>query len=320
MNSKSVARLLREPDKYFLTAIYGLGGIGKTALAREAADLLLREGRFQQVVWLSAKTEKFGGVGIEKVPVSDLTFDSLLDHMARQCRLPDQTEPSPMDTWYAVQTILASRPVLIVLDNLETVPDCEALVSLLADLLRGPSKALLTSRHEIKHTNVHTLRLGGLDQCAGITFLQEEGRGWGLLAVAEAPQETLVAIYQATGGAPLAMKLVIGQLSRQPLDRVLQSLQEAAFEGQDYPFYRFVFKHSWDLLSVAAKKPWCRCLSFYPAIGGQVRLALQVSRMSDAVFYSAMDEVIRYVVGGFDRGVGQPPLHAAPIDILFHPV
>jgi hypothetical protein len=301
---EQVMAALRESDKHYLVALYGLGGIGKTALAREAADLSLQEGRFQQVVWISAKTEKFEGVGVEKIPVSDLTFDGLLDDIARQCYLPDSMKQSPAEKLQSIQGLLAARPILIVLDNLETVKDHETLVSRVAELLRGRSKVLLTSRHEVKHTNVHALRLGGLEPDEGVVFLKKEGRSRGVTAVVEAPQETLLDIHKVTGGAPLALKLVVGQLSRQPLEPVLRGLKEASFEGQDYEFYRFVFKHSWDLLSLEAKEVLVSMSVFDPAAGGPVQMVLQVSKADEDAFYPAMDELVAMSLADFGGELG----------------
>jgi hypothetical protein len=312
-----IATALREPDKHQITAIYGMGGIGKTALAREAADLLLREGRFQQVVWISAKAEKFEGVGVEKIPVSDLTFDTLLDQIIRQCHLPAAAQQPPLEKLYSIQATLASRPILLVLDNLETVPEGEALVSRVSDLLRGPSKALLTSRHEFLRTNAYTLRLGGLDQSDGIAFLQEEGRSRDMPDVITAPEEALAQIHQVTGGAPLAMKLLVGQLSRQPLEVVLQSLKAVTAEGQDYEFYRFVFKHSWSLLTPPACQALVSMSVFDPATGGQSQLVFQVSRLNEMTFYRAMDELIAMSLVDYSGGLGRQRYTLHPLTYYF---
>ncbi len=299
-----VISALCEPAKYRLVALYGLGGIGKTALAREAADQSLQKGRFQHVVWISAKTEKFEGVGVEPLPTSDLTFGGLLDDIARQCSLPDLTKQSPAEKLQSIQGMLATKPVLIVLDNLETLKEREALVGQVAELLRGQSKILITSRYEVEHTNAHAVRLGGLKPAEGVAFLQNEGHSRGVMALAEAPQETLLDIHKATGGAPLAMKLVVGQLSRQPLEPVLHALREASFQGQDYEFYRFVFRHSWDLLSLGAKKVLVSMSVFDPTTGGPVQVVLQVSRVDEVAFYPAMDELVTMSLVDFGGQLG----------------
>ena len=63
---QQVIEALRKTEQQRLIALYGLGGIGKTALAREAADISLHQERFQRVVWVSAKTERFVGTDVEK--------------------------------------------------------------------------------------------------------------------------------------------------------------------------------------------------------------------------------------------------------------
>ena len=98
-------------------------------------------------------------------------------------------------------------------------------------------------------------------------FLREESKERGITTVALAQRESLVQIHHATGGAPLAMKLVIGQMSRQPMDVVLNELKAARFSGQDYAFYRFVFKHSWEMLDLNAKKILVSMSVFPPGAG-----------------------------------------------------
>lgn len=59
---------------------------------------------------LSEQRAKYG----EKIPVSDLTFDRLLDDIARQCHLPDLVKQSPGKRMQSIQGLLAARPVMIV--------------------------------------------------------------------------------------------------------------------------------------------------------------------------------------------------------------
>ncbi len=287
-----VMTALQKTEQQRIIALYGLGGIGKTALAREAADLSLQQECFQRVVWVSARTERFAGTGIQRLPVSDLTFESVLNEIARQCHISNLNRQSILETQKHIKGVLAAYPILLVLDNLETVQDYETLVHDVSNLLRGQSKILITSRHKITRIDVYAIELKGLDADEGIVFLQKESEHRGVTTVTEEPHATLLDIYTVTGGAPLAMKLVVGQLSRQPLEVVLHYLKAASFDGQDYEFYRFVYKHSWDMLSLEPKQTLVSMSVFDPETGGSVDMVRQVSKIEEAAFFQAMDVLI----------------------------
>jgi hypothetical protein len=218
---------LREPERKPIIAIIGLGGIGKTALAREVAERCRQEKLFACIVWTSFKTEYFVGEGIARTESSGHSFDELLSDIGRKCDRIDIAQMQPDQRRAAVKYLLATNRVLIVIDNVETVPEGEKLVAGLCEIL-GQSKLLITSRHHVKCERVYTVNLGGFPEDEGVSFLREESKERGIEVVARVPHPTLVEIHQVTGGAPLAMKLVVGQMYRQPMQVVLDVLKQAA--------------------------------------------------------------------------------------------
>ncbi len=282
---------LREPERKPIVAIVGLGGMGKTALAQEAMDHCWREGLFDHIVWASAKTERFVGEGTRPTEVSDYSFEQLLADIARQCDRLDLAKLPPDQQRAVVKQLLLTQRVLVVLDNLETMPDSEAFVDQVFQLL-GRSKLLITTRHRVRHERAFSLDLGGLYQPEGLAFLREDSAERGINMIAQAKVEDLLEIYQVTGGAPLAMKLVVGQVSRWPLEQVLNNLKAAQFAGPNYDFYRFIFKQSWDMLATEAQQVLVSMAVFDLANGSSATALRQVSRVAPEAVQPALDQLI----------------------------
>jgi hypothetical protein len=284
---------LRPPKAKPMIAIIGLGGMGKTALAREATELCRHERLCDYVVWTSAQTERFIGEGIIKTEISDYSFDTLLSDIGRQCGRMEIVQASVEHKTGAVKHLLADKHVLIVLDNLETVLERDNLVDNVFRIL-GKSKLLITSRYRVKHEQVYTIPLGGFTEDESAEFLCMEGEERNIEVITQASRSELIEIHQVTGGAPLAMKLVVGQMSEQPMYKVMESFRKVSFQSQDYEFYRFLFKRSWDMLSSDAKKVLIAMSCFALTIGGTWEAVRDISGMKEAepALHSAMRQLV----------------------------
>jgi hypothetical protein len=279
-------------EKYPLIALYGIGGIGKTALAREAIERTIQEERFWHIVWISAKTTRFEGTGIQQLAVSDMSFEGVLNDIANQCHLPHLLT-QPLDQKQRnLQQFLARHPTLIGLDNLETVPEREDLVFRVKDMTTGPSKVLVTSRFHLRKVDVHPYTLEGLPSDEALTFLRMEGRSQGIPEMAKAPDDVLLRLHTATGGVPLAMKLVVGQLKRYPLEKVLHNLQKVSLQEEELAFYEFMFKGSWDMLSPEAKEVLLSMSDCDPEIGDSPDMVRAIAEAPPDAFDAAMVELI----------------------------
>ena len=278
--------------------ICGLGGIGKTALAREAVDCCSQDNVFDDRLWMSAQTEYYDGTAVHTVESEDngdspLTFAGLIAEIGRRVRPNSKFREDPEQTLHAVREVLEQKRFLIAVDNLDTVPDKESVVRGLTSIL-GKSKAVFTSRDHIKDVPVHLVTLRGLGHTAAVEFLKEEARTRNVDAVASASESALRGICEMTGGAPLAMKLVVGQLARLPLEAVLDALQRPMETVQDRAFYDFLYGKSWNLLDQSAKTVLRAMLYFDLSSGASFE---NIKAASDGQQPSALGQALDQLVG-----------------------
>jgi transcriptional regulator with XRE-family HTH domain len=239
--------ILQQQAAPWLVAIDGIGGIGKTSLAKLLASELMKTDRFYDLAWVSAKQEEFEpGFGLQPVQKTSLTLDTLVDELLKQ--LKDEPHPtSPEEKQVVLADLLAQQPYLVVIDNLETLVDYETLLPLLRRWL-NPTKFLLTSRRSLRdHSDVFCLTLNQLSRNDTMALLRHEAEMRGISALANASEAQLETIYHVVGGNPLALKLVVGQINVLPLPTVLENLKLAQGKTVD-ELYTYIYWQAWQAL------------------------------------------------------------------------
>ena len=232
-------------SRSYLVSIDGIGGIGKTVLALEAAHECLRASKgkeptdgiatFNGFIWTTAKDR-------------DLALNDLLDAVARTLEYPGIAQQPIGEKRIAVRKLLQEKPYLVIVDNFETITD-DGVRDFLFQLPE-PSKTLITTREQ-KLRRAWAISLKGLMESEALALIRSEGRRLGLASLEHGEDRVLLHLYQATGGAPLAIKWAMGQIKQrgQSLDTVLAALHEARGNIFDN-----IFARSWELLPASARQ------------------------------------------------------------------
>jgi hypothetical protein len=286
---------LRDPAGKWIVALDGMGGIGKTALAREIADRALAENGFNLVIWEQASKEQLAP-GDRGKAIGTLTFETVLDSIARQLGALDVPRLKGVEKEARVRALLKAQRVLVVLDNLETAKEPQNEIARRLRPLLDPSKALFTSRHRFQG-DLYSINLPGLDEDGALRLIHQEAQEKGFSRIASAQASELKQVAQATGGSPLALKLVVGQLHHLPLDRVLSQLRDVQLpegesdEDEYVRFYKGIFSPSWRLLSEEGQQLLISMAHFAPNIGGTLEAIQATSALADSQLTRSVNQL-----------------------------
>jgi len=242
---KQVHEALR--SRSFIVTIDGIGGIGKTSLALEVLHECLAASQNSQPP--QPEAQKFDAFIWTSARDRELTINDVLDTIARTLEYPFITQLSPKEKRHEISRRLQEKSCLLIVDNFETITD-ESVHDFVLNLPE-PSKCLITSRAQsLRQARAVSLR--GLAKEEALSLIKNEGVRLGIdLEALVADDRNFHRLYEATGGAPLAIRWAVGQIKQrgQSVDGVLNSLHEARGD-----IFEFIFKRAWSLLSDSAKR------------------------------------------------------------------
>jgi hypothetical protein len=284
----------------WLVALEGLGGIGKTALAQALVRDLALTGSFQDIGWVSAKQHDFlPATGLRPTNQPALEVETLTHSLLEQFGLELPPAAPAQAKLAALQDLLKTSPYLIVIDNLETALDYQALLPTLYKLA-NPTRFLFTSRHSLRaFPEVYCCPLQELSQVDTVALLKHEAQVRGVLSLANASATQLKSIYQVVGGNPLALKLVVGQIAVLPLPQVLDNLKQAQGKKVD-ELYTYIYWQAWHGLEPTGQHV---LLAMPLAQDGDLAHLQAVTRLDRGQLHDALDQLITLSlveVGGDD--------------------
>ena len=181
----------------WIVAIDGIGGIGKTALAREITERMLANKSFEKIVWEQSPKD----IMITK-PSRGLTYDGVLDAIAYQLEAFELLQIVGKEKEERVKKLLRTHKTLVVLDNLETAHDTQNIIVEHLEKILSYSKALLTSRHRFSG-DIYPIHLAGLIQDDAIDLIRREGKNKNVIQIGKAEIDDLKKLVFASSASPL---------------------------------------------------------------------------------------------------------------------
>jgi hypothetical protein len=137
---------------------------------------------------------------------------------------------------------------------------------------------------------VYNLSLDELSAQDSLALLRHEAGKRHLLDVATISDEILLQVYEVTGGNPLALKLLVGQMHTLSLPQVVEDLCQA--RGQTVEeLYRFIYRRSWHLLTEEAR----RVLITMPLVaesGGGLEQISMLSKLDNEQLTTALKQLV----------------------------
>jgi len=275
-------------DAHRCVTLTGPGGVGKTRLALEFAAR--RHGERSPVV----------------IELEHAEPDDVLPRIARALDL--EAVPGA-DVLSSVATALASRPYLLVLDNIDRVGD--AVQAAAHRMLREARqlRILGTSRTPFGDDAEHVLALEPLSvegaDAAAVAMLLDRLNAYGVPPTA-GERELAARISARLDGLPLALELAatvsrhlgLGELADR-LDRDFASLDRAAPRGR-HRTLETTFEWTWDLLEDDEREVLCRLAALPRTF--DVELATAVTHPgAEGVLFRLLDHSMLVPTGGTPR-------------------
>jgi len=232
-----------------------MGGLGKAALADQVVRRVVAGGKLEGVAWITARRARLTpGGGLRASDGATVTVDTLWDLLAGQVLsdLPAETHWPDAKRREMVLHRLHSGEHLIVIDNLETVVEVESVLDLLRQLV-NPSRILLTTRENLfQEGDIYHYVLPPIEAVSALELIRHEAAIRNLPAVAAASDAELLPIFEAVGGNPLALRLVVGQLHLHPLNAILADLREVHSQPVE-SLYTYIYQRAWVQLDEATR-------------------------------------------------------------------
>ncbi|GEM_PF-3110709 len=268
------AEILEAIQRHRVVVLEGIGGIGKSTLARNVVEQIVRNKgkKYNAVVWISAKD-------------TDVNLDSALKTIAYV--LDYHQYISMLDTvalkTTAIIEILQEKNVFFVFDNFETITDKE--LRKFIQIIPDNNRILVTTRHDVEKLSQdqYLPEIEKLDFKDGRDVILHELKRQRLLK--HSSDDIIKKIYEFTDGLPQAIIWAISQLKYS----TISSIEDVARSGRG-DIFENLFKLSWDMLDDPHKEILKAMLFFTKPVASKALKS--ASNLLDRGFSDAMLKLV----------------------------
>ena len=285
-----------------VVSIEGLGGIGKTLIAKFLLQEQCQFSNFDEYAWVSAVQKEFSP--FSEATSADNSASTLNDVVARLTYQLGQNHLaglSTQDKLDGLKKLTDQKRCLIIIDNLETLDEVDKLVPELLKLT-GKSKLLFTSRKSLsQYPNVHTVQIPPLSLEDSYTLVDRENKRLGLnLSLSD---EIMTALYQVIGGIPLVLKLATAQFGFVPAEEIIRQLQLG--KGNAKKMYSYIYRQAWELLDDIGKRLLLAMLDVSPD-GDDRQWICKMNNLTDDDFTQGLTQLKRLSLVEFSGTIKIP--------------
>ncbi|KAG0611550.1 hypothetical protein M758_7G148400, partial [Ceratodon purpureus] len=232
-----------------ILGLVGMGGVGKTTLAREIYNHFVGEKKFRNMTFLEIhRDSSTSDVEVRSTWIRELQKQLLWDLLRVQT-----STSNDYSSWF--RKIASVGPVLIVVDNVYKLNQFEALVPFVSDLHPG-SRIIVTSRDRSVFNHLAGRSKLEYSLYDVSTLGVEESImlfNWHAFQADEAPEElkgVAKDVVKGCGGLPLALKVIGSSLFDVRSDEESEAIWlEAVHALRQNPDVKGVLKWSYDHLS-----------------------------------------------------------------------
>lgn len=224
---------------------------------------------FDVVIWSTAKSERFdprrgelvsttsGFPLFRRKPLESL--DQLLKDILKLFNVSSKRGWSMNDRLDHVYNLLKTKRVLIVVDDFELLGAgaSEDISEFVGRSLPEPTKALVTSRRELGVPGEAPITLYGLNLAKSKELIQTRAKMWNIRAGQNIGEKDIERLHQITGGNPLAIELIVGQLRKVSLHTILDAATNLGEGFEAYQkFEDFLFETAFSQSDEGSRRLW----------------------------------------------------------------